>query len=492
MLRSQKGQAMILVLFFTTAILMLVGVALAISASFARSSVREVNQKQAYYIAEAGVNQALQRLLSKLVYEDPDFSTDDLSNKEYYGGVIDSVTSVKEKIGDTTYYTIVSKAHYPATGKFSAAKTIEAKVEIVKDPFLEYGGPGIKAEENVFINKNEILPFGTSVEGSFVAREGNIEFYDLIYTGISGGLYAGQDVILDGGLISEGTGDIKAGRDVKISAISKSWKGEIWYGRNTNLPEGPNIHKSGNIPGFPIPQFPDIDKRSLWYNYLFLDARSHGKQFDTEEAFLDDPVYGIQWKYSVVGPILGIVTVLVTGAELNLNGLYVIGNQNRVAHLHLNDQAYHEAYARLQQRIRQEYPGMVVLFGDLNFGRLRINASQPVTLVADTITLEQGLISFLGIDTEGINAPFGLFAVNGDVNYYASLGGGSRLAVLANGSFYCPPAGSWDMLNFDLKLDWVAVKENLYVNAPVVINSTKKSAPPGTPIGYKIVSWIVK
>lgn len=480
--RDEKGHALVMVLILSTVLMIVGSGAVATALGYSRNVALEECQKRAYYIAEAGVQKALAELRQKLVYPATGFENFSLSNEPYGGGMIEKVEVSKETAGSTVYYTIASTGRYPenpAPGQLCGKKMVTAKVEAVPDPFLAYGGPGLKSDTAVHLTGGI-----TSTGGSLLARTGDVKSQAGI-NGNVGGIYAGGNVNLQGGITSGG-GEIKAGDDVHLSGLVSGWSGEIWAGDEVDGPllqlGNVIIHEGcgANIPGFPLPSFPVVDKGSAWYDRVKDEARDYGQFFNSAEEFLSHPDKGIKWIYNVsIWPIGGLVTVTVWGAELNLNGLYVVNGP-----MDFNE-AYKKAYQLWQQRIREQYPGKEVSFIDVSLDRLAVKADQPVTIVADSITINEGVMGIGGVDTSGIKNPFGLFAVAGDVVYKAVFGSGGRLSVITTGKFDCNTSGN-------LNLDWVAAKGDVQIKATINLNEAEARIPPGTPVGYCVVSWEIK
>lgn len=487
MLRNQKGQALLLVLILTTVIFMIGSAAVVMGTAARKNAIQETWQKKAYYIAEAGIEMALADLRQRLIYPAPGFEEFSIHNEPYAGGVIDEVSVTKETAG-SDIYTIASSSHYPADSSRLARKSIRVKVKVVPDPFLSYGGPGLKSDTAVHLTGGV-----TSTGGSLLARTGDVKSQALI-AGNVGGIYAGRNAYLQGGIASGG-GEIKAGEDVHLSGTLSTWSGKIWAGDEVHGPwwQLGNVtiyeHCGANIPGFPLPDFPLVNKGSTWYERVKAESQSRGYYFSSAAAWLDDDIdfgtgKGIIWDWTAVEiPLLNTVVVTVTGATLKLEDptrsefLAVVDGP-----LTLDFKAYKDAYARWQDRIENRYRGKTVVFIDLNLGRLRVTTEKPATIVADSIKIDESLAGLFGVDTEGIKKPFGLFAVAGDVVYRAVIGAGGRLSVMATGKFDCATIGN-------LNLDWVAAKNDVLINALINLNAAQAAVPPGTPVGYQIIAW---
>lgn len=490
-LREEAGQVLLLVLSVLFLLTVLGVAGLVLAAGSKQASVAERARLQALYVAEAGVEKALADLKQRLIYPAPGFESFRIANEPYAGGVIEEVYVTPQTVGSSVYYTITSVGKYPEKsrpGQVQARKVVKAKVLVEPDPFLAYGGPGLKSDTKVMVEGSVGLPGGSSdIWGSILARTGDIVLESLRLQH-QGGVYAGQDVQVRRNLTLSGEGEIKAGRDVDLHLCGMStWKGEIWAGREVRgfCCQGGNvvIHEycGPNIPGFPLPQFPVVERGSPWYERVKEEAQKQGRYFPSATSWLDDPSKGIGWDYSVSGPLLGTVTVIVYGAELNLEGITVIDGP-----LALNAGAYQQAYSRWQDRIKALYPGMNVVFVDANLGKLRLKVDTAASVMADSILVDGGLPGIFGVDTSGIDAPLGLFAAAGDVTYKAILGSGGRLSAIATGKFTYEP-----LTLSSLNLDWVAAKGEVLIQGCIVVNEAQAAVPPGTPVGYRIVSWKV-
>jgi hypothetical protein len=494
MLRDQRGQALAFVLILTMVIFMIGGAAVAMGTAAWKNATLEVWQKKAYYIAEAGVEKALAKLRQKLIYPAPNFEEFRIDDEPYAGGVIEEVTVTKETAGSDIFYTISSSAYYPASGDTRARKSIRVKVKVVPDPFLSYGGPGLKSDTAVHLTGGV-----TSTGGSLLARTGDVKSESLI-TGSIGGIYAGGNVHFTGAGTT-GSGEIKAGGDVHLSAAISTWSGEIWAGDEVHGPwwQLGNVtvheHCGPNIPGFPLPSFPVVDKGSDWYDRVKSEAIAQGCYFERAEQFLDDR---IQWNPQLLQlpwPFDNYYFVYHPPdrpPRMELSGVNVVNDA-----LTLDLSSLHAAYGRWKENYRQQHPDKQLIFpDDLIPGFLKkliedflkpvtlnvIVGQSGATIVADSIRIDEGVGGVFGINTSGINGSFGLFAVAGDVVYRAVVGSGGRLSVIATGKFDCATTGN-------LNLDWVAAKNDVLINALINLNAAQASVPPGTPVGYRIVAW---
>lgn len=498
MLRNQKGQALLLVLILTTVIFMIGSAAVAMGTAARKNAIQETWQKKAYYIAEAGIEMALADLRQRLIITpELNFEGFHIENKDYPDakGVIDEVKvePVEVKPDGSNTYLITSSAHYPAESGTPARKSIRVKVKVVPDPFLSYGGPGLKSDTAVHLTGGV-----TSTGGSLLARMGDVESQALI-TGNVGGIYAGSNASLQGGITSGG-GEIKAGEDVYLSGVLSNWSGKIWAGDEVHGPWWKlgkvtiYEHCGANIPGFPLPRFPVVDKGSAWYDRVMSEAVAQGRYFERAEQFLDDR---IQWNpqlWQLPGPFDNFYIVN-TAPRMELSGINVVNEA-----LVLDLSSFQAAYDRWKENYRQQHPGEEIFLDDLILNWLPekvkdliksllkpvkldvIVGQSGATIVADSIRIDEGFDGVFGINTSGVNGSFGLFAVAGDVVYRAVVGSGGRLSVITTGKFDCSTTGN-------LNLDWVAAKNDVLINAIINLNAAQAAVPPGTPVGYQIITW---
>lgn len=482
LLRDQKGQALFLVLILSAVIFLIGSAAVAMGTAARKNAVQETWQKKAYYIAEAGVEMALANLQQRYIYLEsydrllaPGFENFSIDDRPYAGGMLDEVSVTKEENGTATHYIIVSSARYPADGDNPARQSLRVKVKVVPDPFLSYGGPGLKSDTGVSLSG--LVSF---TEGSLLARTGDVKLGSLV-TGNIGGIYAGRNVYLQGGITSGG-GEIKAGKDVNIDGIFSTWSGEIWAGEDV---DGPWIdlgevtvheHCGSDIPGLPLPSFPVVDKSSDWYKRVKEEAVSNGYYYEEANQFLDAR---IQWNprlWQFPWPFDDYYFVNVS-PQLELSGVTVVDGD-----VTLDLGSVQAAYERWKEVYRSQHSGLILQFQRI-IPSIKVVAAQPgATIIADSIEIKEGMLGVFGVDTSGIDGTLGLFAVAGDVIYNAAIGSGGSLSVIANGAFECETAGN-------ITLNWVAAKEDVEIDALVNFNVADISVPPGTPVGYQIVEW---
>ncbi|MGB9792976.1 MAG: hypothetical protein ACPLTR_10440, partial [Thermacetogeniaceae bacterium] len=326
----------------------------------------------------------------------------------------------------------------------------------------------------------------------------NVESEALI-AGNMGGIYAGGSVYLKGG-ITAGGGEIKAADDVYLLGSLNSWYGKIWAGDEVHDPwlQLSKVkvyeHCGANIPGFPLPKFPVVDKGSVWCNQVKSEALDKGHYFESKEEFLDSQ---IQWNPQLLQLPWPFDDFYIVNTEpcMELSGIYFVDGP-----LVLNLVTLQQAYDRWKEVFREQHPGEEIFQDDLapsgfpeeiadfvnNLLRpvvLEINVGEEgATIVADEITIDESIEGIFGVNTLGINGPFGVFAVAGDVVYRALVGSDGRLSAISTGKFDCRTEGN-------LNLDWVAAKGDVVVDAIVDLNAAQAAVPPGIPVGYQVVSW---
>ncbi|RDV83220.1 pilus assembly PilX N-terminal domain-containing protein [Ammonifex thiophilus] len=523
--RDERGQALALVLILSTVLFIAGTAAVAAALQQNRLVTLEEAREKAYYIAEAGVEKVLTQFRQSnkpyplaLPASGPYYQ-----NTPFGGGKIEKVeVEIKKekrdpndpKSAEGIFAYITSTGVYPENprpGQAQARRTVKAKVELLPDPFLSYGGPGVKSDRSVAM-KGVI----TVTRGSFLARQGDISVSGGIQD-FTGGIYAGGNVVLSAGLTA-GSGEIKAGKDVDLTGLTRlgslcTWKGDIYAGGKVKLPywsswlgliDPQRIHENcQSIPGFPLPSFPKVGKGTVWYSQVEQEARSRGYYFNSALDWFKDPQKGIKWDYSVIeapDPLTGgaVVTVWVNGAELDLtdpnhNSFLAVVN----GPLDFN-QAFKAAYDAWKQDVinsyQSKYKGKATVtfveFLGQPLAVLQVKSSQPATIVADSITLDCGIFNLFGVkvDTHAVKNDFGLFAVNGDIKYTSDVALGGRLSALATGSFTfkCTGIDTTD-------LDWVAAGGPVTIEGIINVNYARASIPPATPMGgYRLDSWEVE
>lgn len=427
----------------------------------------------AYHLAEAGVERALANLKEHLVYPAPGFADFRMENEPLAGGVIEQVSVSRLPGAADTRYEIRSSARYPEAGSLVARERLRVRVRLVPGGLAGYGGPGLKAAGSIYAAENL-----TVSGGALVAGDGDIRVAGTL-SGNTRGIYAGGSVEVGGGL-GTGRGDIKAGRRVYLPSGGEKWCGEIWAGEGVACPDG---FRSGvavyencgaDIPGWPWPPFPAVGEDGTWYRQVRLEAAACGRYFARAQDFFEAPEAGVRWNYTAMDTGDAVV-ITVLGAELVLDGLYVIAGD-----LDFNA-AFEEAHARWQERVRQACADQAVIFAAPGPAMLTIKVGTSATVIARSIHLDTGSESAPAINPGGINGSLGLFGIGGDVTYRGRGEISGRISVLTNGKFICTPAGP-------LHLDWVAARE-IAITRSAVLDFARGPVPPATPVGYRIVAW---
>lgn len=132
MLRNQRGQALLLVLVMTTAIFMIGSAAVTLGTAARKNAIRDIWQKKAYYIAEAGIEKALAQLRNDPLWHSK--SGKELAD-DYAGGAIEEVTvkdtDAQNEIG--TLVKITSKGRYGKTHKtLEVGVLVTTKADVFK------------------------------------------------------------------------------------------------------------------------------------------------------------------------------------------------------------------------------------------------------------------------------------------------------------------------------------------------------------------------
>ncbi len=498
LLNNQRGQAaLILVVFMTTAIFLVGSAALAMGTTVRKNAVYEVNQKKAYYIAEAGVEKGILSLLDDLVVYPPEGSDGEyplLANEDYAKGVIETVDIKRETVGEDVFYTIKSTGRYPETvNNYTARKTLEVKIKAYEHPFLSFGGPGVKSEKGV-----ELQQAISATKAALVAKNEDVGLLSVLSSG-EGDVYAGRDIGISQ-FLGSGKGTLKAGRDVVLSGLISSWTGDIWAGGEVknrgwfNYING-TIHEHANpIPGFPIPPFPEISKSSPWYNALYQRAVKEGRFYATQDDFYEKNLVVSFGNDNILFNwhpyIISVQLTLTKPPELNLDGLYLIIDGKMELTRDKAKSFYDQKVAEKKQERIDYYQKLgyqnVYIYDPLS---LTINVNYgDATIVADTIELNDTGGSLFSNRYSG-NKPMGLFAVGQDqqgdsVKFNNTIAEGKEMCVLAQGKVKFS-----DYFSRNHKFRWIVSKDKIDITQIFSVISAQAGVPPGTPGGYRIIGW---
>lgn len=175
---DQKGQALLMVLLMTVAILLVGSAALTMGTTVRKTAVHEVNQDKAYYIAEAGVEKALAKAQS-----DPDWTKARPLRQDFdEGGANDEVFITNENYPESNG--TIKEVRVIKTGEANNAVTIKIRSKgssgdgpfhsnrtITVSATLKY--PGNLFKDVAIYSKGLDLGKGLKVTGNIYSR-GNI------------------------------------------------------------------------------------------------------------------------------------------------------------------------------------------------------------------------------------------------------------------------------------------------------------------------------
>ncbi len=287
MLRNKKGQALLLVLILSTVIFLIGSAAVTLSTAVRRNAIRDIWQKKAYYIADAGVEMALADLRQRFIHPDPGFEELSIHNAPYADGVIDEVTindiDTQNEIG--SLMKITSKGRYR-----EAYKTLEVGV-LVTTMADVFNGLSILPETPADID--------TDVVGNF--------------TLLPAGQSKKPQMIVNG--------DLTFGSNADINAVVFA-SGEITDKHN-------RINSKDKYPNYShIPPFPKLPSMN-WFRDnatqcfsggITIDEDSNGRRASQEQDdFLDitsleaNGIYIVEGDVSISGTYFVPATIVATG-----------------------------------------------------------------------------------------------------------------------------------------------------------------------------------
>lgn len=514
-LSDDRGQAMVLVVSLLAVVFVLVTGTLLLASNSASLNSSKRSRIMSYYIAEAGVQRAVYAMTDKLVYPVPGFEGFRIENQDCAGGVIELVYVEKsETVSMGAYsvqrFTVCSRARYPKEGMPVSRKGLRVVVEVSPDPFLIYGGLGIRTGGNLVVPSS--LPtmgadgepgegaklHNFELEESLVAK-GDIDIqarniidqcYGVVAAGGDVNLgqtdYPGSDTSFSGGS-AERRGRIQAGGDVNLDFGEISWTGDIYTGGSVNVNPGvttPNVaFNQPPVPDLMVPDFPQIGKTSKWYDRVRRLAIDNGTYYRNQDEFLKG-ILG--WS------TLDKVDIYIHRASLTLGqSVYLIEGG-----LKLDGKTYSEYLDRFKEERKRDNYGHEVNLHFLNDTKSLDLISNDSTLVADSITISNEKYQGYSVDTTNIEGPLGLFgvgdeedSVSGDVYYLAGVSSGARLTAIANGRF------RYGRVDTDVYAGYIATRED-FIWGPDMLNPARynlwftvdDNSPSYTPAWYRIIS----
>lgn len=245
---NDRGQALIIVLLMATTIFIIGGAALSLGSTVRKNAVYEINQTKAYYIAEAGVEMALNEAkrspnwVKNLSLKNNFENTEDevfLSNLKYpeqddERNLLESVRVIKTD-EDTNNNEVTMKIK--SIGRFNQSKkTLIVEVKIT-NPFPEYlfrgiwtsrfsnlpQGSGVAFTIDTYVSEEDLtVPSGSDVEGNIYCKgrvtleDGNKNKYVTLNGDIYalGGVVAGDYARINGNLYVDNASKVTFGKDV--------------------------------------------------------------------------------------------------------------------------------------------------------------------------------------------------------------------------------------------------------------------------------------
>jgi len=232
-LGNEKGQALILVIGILAIVALLTSAALVYSKGQSFNAIRQKKQMQAYYIADAGITKAIEKIKSNPdTYLQKTNNFDNLNNQNYGGGKIISLTLSDP---DNEVYTLTSIGKYPnpddhlsAEPSFLSTKTIEAKIKWVPGGTIPPGGgvqPGGESYFGKGIWTNQLTVNNAGRFESSVYCTGNVV--------VNNSLWIGKD---------NEPRDIHANGNITLNNACKIW-GDIFAKGIINLRNGDSVSK---------------------------------------------------------------------------------------------------------------------------------------------------------------------------------------------------------------------------------------------------------
>ena len=345
MLYNQKGHALIIVLMMTIVLFFIGSAALTMGGSVRKTAVLETEQKKAHYIAEAGIEKAVDKAkresawVESLVLNSEYNLVPDVIPAGYADGNLVHVKVRKEFYNDSkTTLCIESKGQYR-----DVYREIRVKVDLGK-PMPFYRGlwtespPGAPSSfennsivgSNMLINGNIIFKQNCMVMhndvivGGSVIIENNMNARNLNTGGpvtvankgrVEGNIQAVGDVIVENNAVV--TGDIRSMGNITLKQNAVVG-GDVWA---NGVVDNSSSKKEGIYPNqsmdlrFTVHPFPEIDLD--WYHknadYYYSGSQTWSGDLNLNGLFYIDGNLKIQGTYSGVGTVVVSGTVTFEG-----------------------------------------------------------------------------------------------------------------------------------------------------------------------------------
>jgi len=339
-IKNERGQAMILAVGVMMILLVVGSAMLAVSSGNRRASASQLEQVQAYYTADAGVERVLAKALA-----DPDwvkFALPEgapylyLQNEPYpdavAGNVIESVYVTK------TTLTYVYELDIASVGVYKGnRRTLEVEVRLYTP--LDFSKGVWSGTAATFLNNGEIESDvwsngdiriwnnGTLVEGNVFAL-GSVHLDNRAAVGGNIEAYGNVKVENNAEANTEnGSGGwVKSGGDVYVGGGNTRVWGHVWaagsitgtLGNVKGLPL-PNTHPSTTPSpvNFSLPDFPVLSQsdyvRSADYEY------TGAKTFNSLDLTGISGIYFVDGDVNISGTYSGVATIVATG-NINITG----------------------------------------------------------------------------------------------------------------------------------------------------------------------------
>lgn len=294
-----RGSALLLAVVVLTVLLVLAGGLISLAGTESVSGVHQVNQMQAYYIAEAGVEKALAAL--KL---DPLWRVG-FNGLGYAGGIVQEVTIstlASESTPDTTVVLIRSRGTYSG-----ANRTVEVKAGLSSDPYVEAGRAGTTPLQELRSTTSPVEVHGDV----FLAGDCRLD-WDIL---INGTIRAGDSVEIRAP--ARVTGDVCAGGS--IVADDETVDGLLYPGQSISVPPFPSLTPD-DLSFFREAALASGDNNYFPGNHVFTPTELQNMQ----------GIYFVEGKAAVAGVYSGRASIVAGGDIVIAGPLYAANLQQDV------------------------------------------------------------------------------------------------------------------------------------------------------------------
>lgn len=300
---SCRGSALLLAVVVLTVLLVLAGGLMSLTGTESISGIHQVNQMQAYYIAEAGVEQALAVLKLDPLWRGG------FKGLGYAGGVIQEVT-ISTVAGEFTLgnYMVMIQSKGTYSG---AKKTVNVNVWLRPDPY-------VKAGQDVMAGTTPLQELRSTSTDQVV---------------VHGDVFFAGDCRLDWDILINGT--IHAGDSVEIRAPARV-TGDIYAGGSIVADDETVDGLLYPGQGIAVPTFLSLtaDDLSFFRNAALAAGDSHyfpgNHLFTSSELWNMQGIYFVEGRAAMAGVYSGRASI-VAGGDINITGsLYAANRQQDV------------------------------------------------------------------------------------------------------------------------------------------------------------------